>query len=133
MTPLAQAISEALMQFVWQGFLVSLTASIAAGLFRRAIRLRVLIYCAAMMVLAALPVITAIEVFDPLSANSVTQSGAAVITLTIHVVWNGDSFPLAACLRNLIDIGQPWILPAWLAGVRFRLAMAGGAYRLASA
>ena len=35
MTPLAQAISGALVQFVWQGFLVSLLVSVAMFLLRR--------------------------------------------------------------------------------------------------
>ena len=47
MTPLAQAISGALLQFIWQGFLVWLPVSAAAFLLRKSPPNAVIaVYCA---------------------------------------------------------------------------------------
>jgi len=130
MTPLAQAISEALVQFVWQGFLVSLVVALGAFLLRKhSPNIRYLVYCAALLALAALPVITAIELYDPLSAS---KPGAAAITLTIRAVWNGSLSPVASLMEQWLDVTQPWVLRAWLLGVAFlslRLAWLGASVR----
>ncbi len=122
MTPLAQAISEALVQFIWQGILVSLVVAAAAFLLRKqSPNVRYLMYCVALLSLVALPVITAIELYDPLATGKL---GAAAITLTIRAVWNGSVSPVA----QWIDLSQPWVLRLWLLGVAFlslRLAWLG--------
>lgn len=123
MTPLAQAIAEALVQFVWQGVLVAIVAAVATFLLRKqSPNVRYLVYCLALLALAALPVITAITLYDPLSAP---KPGAAAITLTIRAVWNG-SVPAG------FNLSQPWVLRIWLLGVAFlslRLAWQGARIR----
>jgi len=116
MTPLAQAIAGALVQFVWQGFVVAFFASAAALLLRnRSPNARYLVYCVALIILAALPVVTAVAVYDPLTQNS----GPAAFTLTIHGVWSGAVSPTAQSLEHWLDISQPWILRIWICGVVF--------------
>jgi beta-lactamase regulating signal transducer with metallopeptidase domain len=126
MTPLAQAITEALVQFVWQGFLVSLLVAAAAFLLRKqSPNVRYLLYCVALLSLAALPIVTAIELYDPLSPG---KPGPAAITLTIRAVWNGSVPPVARIMAQFLAISQPWVLRIWLLGVAFlslRLAWLG--------
>lgn len=126
MTPLAQAISEALLQFVWQGFIVSLIVAAVAYLLRKnSPNLRYLVYCCGLLLLAALPVITAIELYDPLSA---AKPGPAAVTLTIKAVWSGSVSPIARLMAQWLDVSQPWVLRFWLLGVAFlslRLAWLG--------
>ncbi len=98
MTALAQAISGALVQFVWQGFLVAFGLSVAMFLLRGSDpRIRYLISCAALFILAALPVATAIALYDPLASNA---PGPAALTLTIRSVWNHSG---ARGMSNAMD------------------------------
>jgi len=125
MTPLAQAITGALIQFVWQGFLVAFVVSMATVLLRnRNPRIRYGVYCFALLALAIIPVITAIALYDPLAPS---QAGPAAITLTIRGVWSGNTVS-ADALDRWLTAAQPWILELWLAGVAFlslRLAWTG--------
>ena len=126
MTPLARAISGALVQFVWQGFLVALLVSATIFLLRKsAPNVRYLVYCFGLLVLTALPIVTAIAIYDPLSSN---QPGPAAITLTIRAVWSGSVSPAADLMGKWLDASQAWILPIWILGVAFlslRLAWLG--------
>src|SRR3569833_4013399 len=125
MNPLAQAIAGALIQFVWQGFLMAFAVSVAMVLLRnREPRFRYGVYCIALLALGIIPVITAIALYDPLASN---QPGPAALTLTIRAVWNGGGAS-AGALERWLTAAQPWILELWLAGVAFlslRLAWAG--------
>jgi len=125
MTPLAQAITGALIQFVWQGFLAAFALSVAMVILRhRSPRLRYGVYCLALLALGTVPVITAIGLYDPLASN---QPGPAAITLTIRAVWNRSGVSPGA-LDRWFAAAQPWILEVWLAGVAFlslRLAWTG--------
>src|SRR6185312_1761968 len=125
MTPLAQAITGALIQFVWQGFLAAFAVSVAMVILRhRSPRLRYGVYCLALLALGTVPVITAIGLYDPLASN---QPGPAAITLTIRAVWNRSGVSPGA-LDRWFAAAQPWILEVWLAGVAFlslRLAWTG--------
>ena len=130
MTPLAQAISEALLQFLWQGLLVALLVSVTLYLLRnRGPNIRYLVCCIALLACAALPVITAIALYDPLSG---VQAGPAATTLTIRAAWNGSVSPIALYLERAIETLQPslqaWMLRVWILGVAFfslRLAWLG--------
>lgn len=131
MTPLAQAISVALVQFVWQGFLVWLLVSAAMFVLRKSgPHVRYLVYSVALCVLAVLPVFTAAALYDPLAAH---QPGAAAITLTIRAVWNGSVSPAARFMERWLNASQPglfqlWVLRIWILGVAFlslRLAWLG--------
>jgi TonB family protein len=125
MTPLAQAITAALIQFVWQGFLAAFAVSVAMVLLRSSSpRIRYGVYCLALLALGIVPVVTGIALYDPLATN---QPGPASITLTIRAVWKG-SVSSAGLLDRWFAAAQPWILEAWLAGVAFlslRLAWTG--------
>ncbi len=120
MTPLAQAIAGALVQFVWQGFVIAFAVSAAAFLLRkRSPNARYLVYCIALIILAGLPVITAVALYDPLAQNP----GPAAFTLTIQGVWNGAVSPTALSLERWLNASQPacqiWILRIWICGVAF--------------
>jgi TonB family protein len=125
MTPLAQAITGALIQFVWQGFLAAFAVSVAMVLLRnQSPRLRYGVYCLALLALGFVPVITAIALYDPLASN---HPGPAAIRLTIRAVWTGSAAS-AGALERWFAAAQPWILELWLAGVAFlslRLAWTG--------
>ena len=126
MTPLARAISGALVQFVWQGLLVSILVAAAGFLLRKSDpRIRYFLYCVSLFALAVLPIMTAAALYDPLAGNVAT--GPADITLTIRAVWNGSVSPGALFLRHWLDESQPafdsafqpWILRIWIIGVAF--------------
>ncbi len=116
MTPLAQAIAAALIQFVWQGFLVAFAVSVAMVFLRNHNpRIRYAVYCIALLAIGILPVITAIALYDPLVSN---VAGQAAITLTIRGAWSGSA-ATAGALDRWLTAAQPWILELWLAGVAF--------------
>jgi TonB family protein len=121
MTPLAWAVSEALVQFIWQGGLVTVLASFALFLLRkRTPNARYVVCCLALLALAVLPVITAFTLYDPLAANRLAP---AAITLTIRAVWSGTPSP-----EKWLPAAEPWILRIWIFGVLFlslRLAWLG--------
>jgi len=125
-TPLAQAISGALVQFVWQGFLVSFLVSVAAFLLRkRGPNIRYFVYCAALFTLAVLPVVTVFALYDPFAGNT---PGRAAMTLTIRGVWSGSAPAFSAFAERFPAASQPWILRIWMLGVAFlsaRLAWLG--------
>ena len=122
MTPLAQAISAALIQFVWQGFVASLFVSALLFLSRkRGAEVRYALCCVALLVLALLPLVTAIVEYDPFAGK---EAGRAAVTLTIRAAWRG-AVPSAA---HWLNASQPWILRVWIIGVAFlslRLAWLG--------
>lgn len=125
MTPIAHAITGALIQFVWQGFLAAFAVSVAMFVLRnQSPRIRYAVYCIALFALAIVPVVTAVALYDPLASN---HPAPAPITLTIRAVWNGHA-PSASALNRWLESAQPWILEIWLAGVAFlslRLAWTG--------
>ena len=132
MTPLEQAIGGALLQFVWQGFLLLiLVQAVLFPLRRHGPHLRYLVYCAALCILAVLPVATAVALYDPYANAS--ASPAAAITLTIRAVWKGSVSPVALFMEKWLSASQPvvfrlWVLRIWMLGVVFlslRLAWLG--------
>jgi len=124
MTPLAQAISGALLQFIWQGFLVWFPVSATAFLLRKSSpNARYIVYCTGLAVLAVLPVLTAVAIYDPLAGSVPVRHPA--VTLTIRAVWNGAASPLVSMLGKWLNPSQPWVLRIWISGVvflSFRLA-----------
>ncbi len=130
MNPLAQAVTGALAQSVWQGIVVFAALRIALYLLRRrSPEARYVASCAALGLFAALPVFTAFDLYDPGVPDK-----AAATTLTIRGVWSGSA-PLASrwLAASWITENQPWILRLWLMGVAIlsaRLAFSGA--RIAS-
>ncbi len=113
MTPLAQAISGALLQFVWQGLLVSMIVASAMLMLRNhGPQIRYLVCCVALMALAVLPVATAISLYDPTSTK---LPGPAAVTLTIRAIWAGN----VSIAAGWLSAAQPWLLRIWIVGVIF--------------
>jgi len=113
MTPLAQAITSALLQFVWQGFAVSLIVwTVLFVLRNRAPQVRYGVCCVALFVMALLPVATAVASYDPFEH---AQPGPAAVTLTIRAVWSGS----VSSLTRWLNASQPWVLRFWVLGVVF--------------
>jgi len=108
--PIAQAISSALLQFLWQGMVVALLLWVTLfGLRRRSPQARYLASCAALVVLFALPILTASVSYlraAPVSSSSQPVSAApgesvAAVTTTAPAI--------VAAIERL----QDWALPIW--------------------
>ncbi len=112
MTPIAQAVTGALLQFVWQGCLVAALLWAALFLLRKhSPNARYLAACAALALLAILPFATAFGLYTPATVSR----ESAVLTLTIRAVWSGN----LPAPQQFIAAAQPWILRLWLLGVTF--------------
>jgi uncharacterized protein (TIGR03435 family) len=137
MSATTQAVSGALIHFVWQGSIVGLLLWIAlTGLRHRSANARYVASCAALVVLAVLPVLTAAALYWgalpvelpalPIAATSHTN---ADIQDAIAVVGTTGDVQRIAWLARL----QIWALPIWSIGVLLcsvRLAF-GGAHAFA--
>jgi TonB family protein len=125
MTPIAQSISTALVQFIWQGILIACLLWVVLFLLRNgSAGVRYFVSCVALAAMLVLPAITAYSLYD--SASSASSNAA--LTLTIRAVWTGSVPAPSAWIATLAKL-QPWVMWVWLAGVAtlsFRLAWAGG-------
>jgi beta-lactamase regulating signal transducer with metallopeptidase domain len=128
----ADALSFALVHSLWQDAIVGLLLWIVLVVLRhRSANARYVACCAALAIMAALPVATMIVLSDR-QELSAPASLAAPITLTSA---SGDTFqigsvPPTADTRSIdwLTALTPWMLPVWLAGVvvcSLRLLMAG--------
>jgi TonB family protein len=113
MTPLALAISRALIHFVWQGAIAGLFFWIVLYLVRqRSANVRYVVGCAAMIVLALLPLITAAVLY---SRPSSSRPGAATANIEQSVA---QAVPVVISQRALwFSALQSWALPIWSVGV----------------
>jgi uncharacterized protein (TIGR03435 family) len=131
-----QALSAALLHFVWQGAIVGflLWATLAA-LRSRSANARYLAGCAALVVLVALPVITTAVLYSQAPQTDVRGSTAAVDTSPRTVggvpqaggfVRTDSDFQSTAWVAQV----QQWALPLWSLGVMlFSMRLAcGGAH-----
>src|SRR5262249_23701767 len=112
MTPLASAISRALIHFVWQGALVGLFFGIVLHALRqRSANVRYIVSCAAMIVLALLPIITTGVLYSrPPGVRFVAAAGSEE--------WAGPVVPEGVSQQALwITAVQSWALPIWSLGV----------------
>jgi TonB family protein len=125
MTPLAQSISTALVQFIWQGILIASLLWLALFLLRnRSARVRYFVSCVALAAMLVLPVITAYSLYE--SGSSAAANPA--VTLTIRAVWTGSVPAPSSLISTLVKL-RPWVMWVWLAGVAtlsFRLAWTAG-------
>src|SRR5437867_1035808 len=121
MSPLAQALSAALIHFVWQGSIVGFLLWTALTALRsRSANARYVASCAALGVLAVLPVLTAAALYWgappvelpalPIAATSHTN---ADISDAIALVGTAGDVQRIAWLARL----QVWALPIWSVGV----------------
>ncbi len=128
MMALAQALSAALLHFVWQGLLVAFLLWTALFLLRkRSAEARYRASCAALAILAVLPVITAVAVYTP-PAQAVAAAAAAVGVPPPGAVWTRSGSAPTPWLRTL----EPWALPVWSLGVLlFSLRLVWGCRQVA--
>ena len=114
MNPLAQAISLALIHFLWQGTIAGLLLwTVLYSLRKKPANARYIAACAVLGVMAVLPVLTAgLLYFRPGSTHIVHGTAVDVRQITASAV-------------AALDIAQPawlallqqWALPVWCAGV----------------
>ena len=125
MTPLSQALSAALLHFIWQGTVVAFLLWIALFLLRnRAPRSRYAASCAALALMAALPPVTAWVVYQRPMAR--VAAGVAALTMPSASLRGIESVPRAWAALPVALVEQ-WALPVWAAGVLlFALRLALG-------
>jgi TonB family protein len=128
MTAITQALSAALLHFVWQGLLVGLLLWIALFLMRRGpANARYAASCAALLVLVLLPVVTACVLYQPVTAPVAAKVRPAR-SLAVRAEQSG-SVPLPAAWLTAM---QSWALPLWSLGVlAFSLRLVLGSKQVA--
>jgi beta-lactamase regulating signal transducer with metallopeptidase domain len=115
MTPLAQALSTALLHFIWQGIAVGVLLWIALFLLRkRSANARYAVNCLALAVLATAPLLTMGLLYSPASAVQVAAApaGGAVAVDSVVATPAGPS-PWISWYTSI----EAWALPAWAIGV----------------
>jgi len=120
MSPLAQALSAALIHFVWQGAFVGVLLWVAlAALRNRSATTRYAISCAALAVLVVMPMATgaafvlrAVPV-DVRALSMATGLRTLVAPQPMLPIWINPEAPSAPWLAQL----QVWALPIWSMGV----------------
>src|SRR5258706_14757800 len=113
MTPLAQAISRALIHFIWQGSIVGLSLwVILAALRKRSANSRYVASCAALGALAVMPVITASLLYSMRSSpgdSAAVARAAATASMASMALRSQQQVWLVGVAR--------WALPTWALGV----------------
>ena len=127
-TAIAQALSAALLRFVWQGLIVAFLLWVALFLLRkRSANSRYLASCIAFAVLAVLPVVTASVLYrGPTTARAVEIPAPAPPPM----VPAGSS---AVSPQVWLAAWQSWAVPVWSIGVlMFSLRLAWGCKQVSS-
>ena len=131
MSALTQALSTALIDFLWQGALVGLLLWVALAVLRqRSAAVRYAVSCAALALLVALPVITIVTLWSwsmqsaaPAAAPVTAGAPAATMPQTMLTIWLVPETPRIMWLER----AQLWALPIWSAGVLlFSIRLAWG-------
>jgi beta-lactamase regulating signal transducer with metallopeptidase domain len=113
MTAITQAISEALLHFVWQGAAVALLVWFTLAILgRRPARLRYAVSCAGLSVMSALPFITAFWVYRARGAAGPSIGEAAIADGAVSAM-----LAAPALLPRLLAAIEAWALPVWSLGV----------------
>jgi uncharacterized protein (TIGR03435 family) len=135
MSTFGLAFTSALVDFVWQGALVSLVLLAALQtLGRRSAQIRYGLCLLALATLIALPVLTTASRFE--MTNLVHTTGVSDRPITL-ITNTGKGLVVDALIRSVaapsvISTLQPWILPVWSLGVlllSLRLVAGGFAVR----
>jgi TonB family protein len=116
MTAIAQALSAALLDFVWQGLLAAFLLWTALFVLKnRSARARYSVSCAALAVMAALPVVTACVIYTDQASLGHTPAGtmSARGPLDLPAAMPG---PAASSLAWAGWLAH-WALPLWSCGV----------------
>jgi TonB family protein len=111
MTPLARALSSALLHFVWQGVVVALVLSVVLVLLRRrSAQARYVASCAALAIMAVSPVVTMWAAY---------RGPAAVTATAVAAVAQASTVVLAAPVGTWVVRLDARALPVWSLGVLF--------------
>jgi beta-lactamase regulating signal transducer with metallopeptidase domain len=111
MNAIANAVASALLHFLWQGALIALLFWVALRFLRNASpQVRYMAGCAALAIMAALPVVTACLVY-----RSPVAAGAPPVGF-VEAAPSSAPFPGPGLFAWLAAI-QGWVLPVWIAGV----------------
>src|SRR5580658_3430301 len=114
MTALLSALDAALLHFVWQGVAVAMLLWITlAALRKRSANARYVASCAALGVLAVLPVVTVWSSYPSMAPTD----GAAFKSAPFGMVAIAASVLPAPAQTNWIVAAQAWLLPLWACGV----------------
>ena len=129
MTAITQALSAALLHFVWQGLFVGLLLWMALFLMRGgSASARYAASCAGLVILVLLPVVTACSLYQPRTAPAAANSGPAS-SLAVRVEPAGSEPSSAMWLAAI----QSWALPLWSLGVlAFSLRLVLGSKQVAT-
>ena len=112
-TALAQALSAALLHFVWQGLLVAFLLWVALFILRKqSAHSRYLASCFALVLVALLPVVTAYVLY---SAPTPVSALVAGVTLP-PAISAGFTLPVPS-QSTWATVWQSWAVPVWSLGV----------------
>src|SRR4051812_26149311 len=113
MTVLAQALSRSLIHFVWQGSLIGVLLSLALSALRnRSANVRYAVSCAALAMLAIVPLMTVVLLSQPVSQHAASTDPVSVAVATGRSSAS-PSLPVSGWLESV----QAWALPVWSSGV----------------
>ena len=114
MSAMAQALTAALLDFIWQGLLVAFLLWVALFLMRkRAAQARYVAGLVALAVLAMLPVATAVLEYTAPDSSVLVVSTGTVVSASTRAVPVGQAVPGSAWMAAL----EAWALPVWSFGV----------------
>jgi len=121
MSEWTQALSAALVDFLWQGAFVGLLLWVALVMLRdRSPNVRYAVSCAALLALAVLPIVTIVALFASAARPDVTAASGAPIPAdasrlpqTMLPIWMMSETPRIEWLA----VVQLWALPIWSIGV----------------
>ena len=114
MTAVAQALSAALLHFIWQGTLVACLLSITLSMLRtRSANARYIASCVALALMAALPAVTACMLYGYAASLPISS------TISTGTAGGIDAFRIAREPQSLtwIALWRQWALPLWALGV----------------
>jgi TonB family protein len=113
MTPIAHALSRALLDFVWQGLLAAFLLWTALFVLRnRSARARYAASCVALFVMAILPIVTACLLY-----TAPTLVGQTSRSVPVPQDPPAGMSVLASSSFNLAVVFASWALPVWSLGV----------------
>jgi TonB family protein len=114
MTAATQALSAALLHFVWQGTLVACLLWITLSMLRhRTANQRYAASCVALALMAALPVVTAWMLYGHSAVIPISSAMSTGTSLEVYAARIARQSPLLAW----IAMWRQWALPAWSVGV----------------
>lgn len=130
-TPFMEAVGWALVHLLWQGTLLGLVTAAALKLLeRQPANARYLLACGSLVLLSALPVLTAARLYDPplviadspalVAETRTAPSAMDLLVSEISREIRGDvAVPFTHRLFQDVKALLPWLVGFWLAGVGF--------------